>query len=387
MNKHLSTFLEKHDGPNNLLIIYYTGHGLHKEGKYLELTAREKPNPISSTHTHHHKNIKNGLAVEARLNWDRAEALLHTEDVEGDVLTILDTCYASNGQKSGREDTRTHELLSACGYDETTASPGPNSFTRALIDGMHELLSQYKTRGFSTFTLLQKINKNAIRRETQSHLWEQIRHHDRHIRLAPLKPKVVNGEDADAEERSRASLTNLPRSYVTLRLGLRKELGQAGIEYLANRMAKAFSNPGLIGLMKIDWLGMRDARAHPFGRAALAVRYFRRWRKNMREIPRERRWLLKAKPKAKGESGREANIKPETESKMKPAPIMLPAAGAVAGAMESPTKRKRMHDGDGDGEEAFRVHKRSSTLHENPLSPPISDGGRANEMQDVQVAP
>lgn len=356
MNKHLSTFLEKHDGPNNLLIVYYTGHGLHKEGKYLELTARMRP--ISPTH---HKKSKNGLAVEARLNWERAEALLHTEDVEGDVLTILDTCYASNGQKSGKEDTRTHELLSACGYDDVTASPGPESFTRALIDGLKDLLAEHRTRGFTTFTLQQKINKNPTRRATQSHLWEQIFHHGRHIRLAPLKSKI---DDADADEQGSA-LANLPRSYVTLRFGLRKQLDQAGIEYLANRMAKAFSNPGLVGLMKIDWLGMRDARAHPFGRAALAVRYFRRWRKNMREIPREKRWLLKMKPK----------------------PIKVPAMEAVVErAMQSPTKRKRTHDEHEDEEAVLRLKKRSSTLHEDPLSPPVSDGERADEvkMQDVQ---
>jgi hypothetical protein len=40
MYKYMSTFVEKHDGPHTLLIVYYTGHGVYREDhKYLELTA------------------------------------------------------------------------------------------------------------------------------------------------------------------------------------------------------------------------------------------------------------------------------------------------------------------------------------------------------------
>ena len=40
LNRHLSTFVEEHDGPHNLMIVYYTGHGVYREKeKYLQLTA------------------------------------------------------------------------------------------------------------------------------------------------------------------------------------------------------------------------------------------------------------------------------------------------------------------------------------------------------------
>jgi hypothetical protein len=44
INHHLSAFIEKHDGANKLLIVYYTGHGVYREDKkHLELTASLKP--------------------------------------------------------------------------------------------------------------------------------------------------------------------------------------------------------------------------------------------------------------------------------------------------------------------------------------------------------
>lgn len=113
MRTYMSAFIQEHDGPNNLLIVYYTGHGLYRENdKYLELTASLKP------------MIKRGFSQEARCNWNKIQEILQDDDVESDVLTILDTCYASNLTKSGKEDTRTFELLSACAIDSTTAAPG-----------------------------------------------------------------------------------------------------------------------------------------------------------------------------------------------------------------------------------------------------------------------
>ena len=40
LNRHLSAFVEANDGPNNLMIVYYTGHGRYQEkGDFLQLTA------------------------------------------------------------------------------------------------------------------------------------------------------------------------------------------------------------------------------------------------------------------------------------------------------------------------------------------------------------
>src|SRR5687768_11173812 len=78
LNHHLTAFVNQHDGPNNLMIVYYTGHGVYREDhKYLELTAS-----LNSAQ-------KRGFRIEARANWDKAEECIRSEDVDGDVLTIL----------------------------------------------------------------------------------------------------------------------------------------------------------------------------------------------------------------------------------------------------------------------------------------------------------
>ncbi|KAF2278298.1 uncharacterized protein EI97DRAFT_355512, partial [Westerdykella ornata] len=262
MNRYLSTFVDKHDGPNNLMIVYYTGHGVYREDlKYLELTASVDPSQ------------RRGFKNEARANWNRAEEHLRSDYVEGDVLTILDTCYSSNLQKSGKEDTRTFELLSACAFDATTASPGPQSFTRALIDALKELLAEYHDRSFTTFHLNQRILLNPNRRDTPSQLWFRLKHHERHIRLAPLKPRT-------SQPQRRPSFFNPPGGYLTLRFALRDDsLNREQIEYLTKNLCSAFRNKALLGLRRIDWLGMKPARTTHFGRAALAMFAVAQWKK------------------------------------------------------------------------------------------------------------
>ncbi|KAF2197242.1 hypothetical protein GQ43DRAFT_344045, partial [Delitschia confertaspora ATCC 74209] len=274
LNRHLSAFVEKHDGPHNLMIVYYTGHGIYREdGKYLQLSAYVNIffSPISC-----------GLVKEACANWNKAEEVLRDDEVEGDVLTILDTCFSSNLAKSGREDVRTYELLSACGFDSITEGPGENSFTRALIDALKELLEKYKDGSFTTFHLNQQILLNPARRSTPSQLWYRLRHHERHIRLAPLQP---------AQNRLRKpSLPRPPRGYLTLRFALRDDtLNQQQIEFLTQKLSDAFKNKALVGLHRIDWLGIKPARSTHFGRAALALYACAQWKKFLNKRRQEKK--------------------------------------------------------------------------------------------------
>lgn len=311
------------------MIVYYTGHGVYRiKEQYLELTAAEK------------KAQNKGVKPDAKLNWDKVEEQLRSDDVEGDVLTIMDTCYSSNLPKSGREENKTFELLTACAYDEVTSPPGPYSFTRALIDGLKELLKQYGTNSFTTFNLQEKINSNPIRLHTPSMLWNRFKLHERHIRFAPLKPK-------DSEMLPQSPSTQ-PRSYVTLRLALRKsELDQPAIEYLAKKVSSAFSNPKLIGLQRIDWLGMKPARPTDFGRALLAMTYFNKWK----------RIVFKKR-----------------EGKSPPPRISIPPPTSVDHPMIS-SKRKR----DGDDEESLPSPKKGLHVQHNPPSPPISTSSKVDE--------
>lgn len=263
LNRYIATFVDENDGPNTLMIVYYTGHGQYNDRqKFLELTASTNPS-----------DKRHGFKNEARANWNLAEENLRAEHVDGDILTILDTCYSSNLQKSGNDDTRTFELLSACTIDQTTAAPGPNSFTRALIDCLKKLLDEYKGTSFTTFHLNQAINQNPVRHDTPSQLWFRLKHHDRHIRLAPLKPP----QQRDAEH----SIVKPPGGYLTLRFALRhRHLNQDQIEIFTRNLATAFlGTKKLFGIRKIEWLGLKPGRTTDFGRTALAIFYFKKWRK------------------------------------------------------------------------------------------------------------
>lgn len=338
MNRYISAFVETHDGPNNLMIVYYTGHGVYREdAKHLELRGSINPR-------------KRGFQNDARANWNKAEESLISDDIEGDVLTILDTCYSSNLQKSGKEDTRTFELLSACAFDTTTASPGPNSFTRALIDALKELQNEYKDRSFTTFHLNQRILLNPKRRDTPSQLWFRLQHHERHIRLAPLK--------SEKERLRKPSLRRPPRGYLTLRFALRDDmLNQQQIEFLTKNLSNAFNNKSLIGLHRIDWLGLKPARTTHFGRAALAMFAIAQWKKHVQ--------------RARAERGAQRRVDE----------VKLPMDTSPDSTSSSPT-RKRTRDSDDflpDAKKGLLVIPQD---RDNPPSPPVSDSSRVEEVRE-----
>jgi hypothetical protein len=338
INRHLSAFIEKHDGPNNLLIVYYTGHGVYREDhKHLELTASLNP------------TVKKGFNGVARCNWNKVEDLLKAEEVESDVLTILDTCYSSNIAKSGREETRTFELLSACAINATTAAPGENSFTRALIDALNQLLDMFEDRPFTTFHLNQRILLDKRRHDTPSQLWFRLQNHDRHIRLAPLK-KIP--------QRPSPSLPQPPRGYLTLRFALRDEsLNRQQIEYLTMNLSKAFTKKALVGLRRIDWLGIKPARTTHFGRAALAMFAISQWKRVVKKKKEER--------------------KHRTESQRTIDSVHLPPGLPSDESPGASPTRKRTRDGLDDLPEPKR--ERDHLVVPQPPSPPVSDSSHMDD--------
>ncbi|KAF2732832.1 hypothetical protein EJ04DRAFT_303169 [Polyplosphaeria fusca] len=267
LNSFIADFVQKNDGPNTLMIIYYTGHGKWQMNQeYLELIAN-----ITPTSRYYNK--------DASANWNKIEQTLRSDDIEGDILTILDTCYSSNLAKSGTEDTRTFELLSACTPDATTSKPGPHSFTRALISALRELLAKHGA--FSTFFLNQCINTNPSRREQQSQLWFRLHNHERNIRLTPLTPELQRNKGKKVWPQ--------PKGYLTLRLGLNADqLREEQIKLLTRNVARVFNN-GKSLVRKIDWLGLRPARVTHFERTALVLYVLRKWRNFVRRQREKRR--------------------------------------------------------------------------------------------------
>ena len=212
-----------------------------------------------------------------------------------------------------------------------------DSFTRALIDTLKRLHSQHGEKGFTTFHLNQGIALDKRRHDTPSVLWQLLQHHGRHILLAPVKPQH------DREKNARP-LRPLPRGFLTLRFALRDEtLTHEQIEFLTLQLSKAFNNKLLVGLSRIDWLGIKPARISHFGRAALAMSAVRKWKRVVEKRRQEHRRLDE---------------------------IRLPIPDVVD---EQPptTPRKRSRSNSNDSPEPER--KRDYLAISQPPSPPVSD--------------
>jgi hypothetical protein len=280
LNQRMSSFIAENDGPNNLLIVYYTGHGVYRDLEhYLQLTACSDP------------VLSKGFLTDAHANWNKVEEILRSDDIDADVLTILDTCYTANVTQ-GRsiashpasgiaksDQPRCFEIMTACSIDEITAAPGPSSFTRALIDNLTSLLQEYGNKPISTFQLNQQICMDPRRHETPSHIWNVLSN-DRHILLKPMKSAQVQ-----RYEMFRARVGG----RLTLSFDLRDEfLNREQIEYLARSLGKAFRDKKIMGVRKLNWLGMVPVQQSSAVRVDLAKRAAIQWMKVVR-MKREHR--------------------------------------------------------------------------------------------------
>ncbi|KAH6616393.1 hypothetical protein C7974DRAFT_401726 [Boeremia exigua] len=277
LDRHVMTFIESNDGPNNLLIVYYQGHSVYRElYNRLELSASNIP------------VLSVGLHRSAFVSWRKTEELLRSDGVDGDVLTILDTSFASNMAENGKANLqitstqKLFELLSACPENEITDPPGPNSFTRALIDTLSELAKTSGSRPFTTAQVTQRIRMKKTRKETPPQLFSFLSK-DRHIVLSPAKVKEDHSKNLSWPQ-------TYARSYLRLGMAFRDELlNEEQIEFLVSNLAKALKDVRFIGLRKIDWLGIEirpTVQLEPTGWAKTAVA---RWKEVVRESRLKRR--------------------------------------------------------------------------------------------------
>jgi hypothetical protein len=136
----------------------------------------------------------------------------------------------------------------------------------------------------STFSLVQRINVNKNRSETSAHVWARNETTDQHILLAPLKPFKP-----DITQPS--TFRSVPGGYLTVRFGLRdSHLNKEQIEYMTKTLSHALFNKKLLGLTKLEWLGMAAAPPRPhLDRIALVMYAVTQWKKviNKRKQDRE----------------------------------------------------------------------------------------------------
>lgn len=344
LSRHISTFIEDNDGPQNLLIVYYTGHGTVKDHDrpkpWLQITATAKPWEGK------------GFFKDAHANWNKAEDLLRSDDVEGDVLNIMDCCYSSNIAKSGMLSSRKFELLSACGINQTTCSPGPHSFTRVLIDKLTELADEYTDKPFATHVLNDRIIRDERRIEEPSHLWFRLPN-KHHIFLGPL----TKGAKASQQQ---LSDIRVPRGFLSLRFAISREsLDREQIERLTKSLSTAFEDNKRLGLRRIDWLGFRSVTTTHFERAALAMYACMQWRKLLTPEGKEK-WQAQMNHSRQGEAAVGRRIEKRRANWTGAAPTL-----------------KRLREDDGDGPAPKQQHLDADQL----LSPPLSCSSRVVEEE------
>jgi hypothetical protein len=179
---------------------------------------------------------------EPSIAWDEAEQEF-IRPAKGDVLTIMDACFAGNVQPTVRREYEgTYEYLGACHIDRTTASPGKKSFTTALIASLEQLLSRHEGHSFTTADLLRVITEHT-RRNNPPWLASRIENNDRRISLAPKLPCKKSYFDESP----------IP-AYLTLRIELKEQtLDPDKVEDLAKKIAWAVRQ-SKVEARRVDWL-------------------------------------------------------------------------------------------------------------------------------------
>jgi hypothetical protein len=119
--------------------------------------------------------------------WKSAD--IHLQHAEADVLTIIDSCYASASiNKNARHETRSFEILAAA--DELTDRPGKSSFTHSLMRSLKELHGEAagtEPRPFDTNRLHRHVMKGMSSDHDVPPLLDRMDTlNARHIFLAPL---------------------------------------------------------------------------------------------------------------------------------------------------------------------------------------------------------
>ncbi|MCJ1285109.1 hypothetical protein MMC26_004447 [Xylographa opegraphella] len=155
---------------NNLLIVYYGGHGV-------------KPGGIKPKNQSVWAATRRSDSVT--VNWTKIQPLL-VEDAVSDVLFILDCCYASTAGTRGAI-SGSKEVLAACSMEDKTTGVHDNSFTSNLI----EILKDDHTKKLTAW----KVSKRLMARRDANRLYYTPRHFplsDGDASCIPLRPLNEN---------------------------------------------------------------------------------------------------------------------------------------------------------------------------------------------------
>lgn len=142
--KHLSNFVDDHDNPQTLLLVYYAGHAYKSLTELGCLALSGKP------------IYDQDKMIAASIEWHEVERTLVA--TSSDVLVIFDCCHAGllcrSAQEGLENKDRIFQCLGACESEQRTRSSGKQSFTTAMIWALKELAKESSS---STTKLVKKI--------------------------------------------------------------------------------------------------------------------------------------------------------------------------------------------------------------------------------------
>jgi hypothetical protein len=146
--KHLSNFVDAHDDPKTLLIVYYAGHGYESARGTGHLALSGKPI--------YDPKMKIAVSVE----WHEVERTLVT--TSSDILVVFDCCQAGLLCRSAQDglvaNGRIFQYLGACESEQQTRSSGKHSFTSAVMWALKELVDE---ESFPVTKLVKKIQAHS----------------------------------------------------------------------------------------------------------------------------------------------------------------------------------------------------------------------------------
>ncbi|KAF2995095.1 Phosphatidylinositol-4-phosphate 5-kinase [Curvularia kusanoi] len=246
LNKAIMDHIDSFDGANNLLIIYYTGHG-----SLLRVGDADQQLQLAATNNSH-RNSKGPHPATAI--WCQAERPL-MEVAEADVLSLLDCCYAGSAHKGVGGERRTYELLAACHKGQKTRGPGPNSFTTRLLNALEQLLVDPKEPPIIMTRLQNNINTRDPQGLTPVMLLDRLDNHvGRHLQLAPVQERTKEKNEQFQQRPNE-------KSVVKLRFSLEvEELSQNQIEDWAHELSKLCQSPAKIPIRRIDWMKVENRK-------------------------------------------------------------------------------------------------------------------------------
>ncbi|PVH68204.1 hypothetical protein DL98DRAFT_441746, partial [Cadophora sp. DSE1049] len=105
-------FVKDFGNADNLLIVYYAGHGLTNSFRQaLNLDSNSENYPF--------------------IKWYATQTLF--EEADSDILLLLDCCAATGGAPADSESPSVTKTITACGFETSAPFPGRHLFTNTLI--------------------------------------------------------------------------------------------------------------------------------------------------------------------------------------------------------------------------------------------------------------